>query len=408
MLDVPTFRLIRLVTLTLLALTRVAGEDLKALYEAHRWGDLAMAVQTEKKVPPIYHAVIATVFNDNNRGERILRSILRSSPAPDVLPMAYEALVHIYLRTGRYHSLSEIVKEARAAVPSLGWPETAFVAFEGLPDQVTGHPRHASLNHEPGEIFIPATINHQSVTYFFDTGGWLNSMSESEARRLGMRFEGPSSNAKVTTSTGGQVPMRMAVAPDVAIGGIHYRNVSFAVFPDNQEPWSLLPEGRRGLLGISLIQGFQTLRWDPNGGMEIGFRPRAMDLSMVNLYFNDDNLVVASDTNGEGVLTTVDTGALTTDLYENFAKRFAKLISERGTKEKHDIRGVGNALTFEAVTIPQLPFTLGGMDVVLAPAHVMLKPIGNQRCVGNFGMDLFRQGRYLSIDLRAMRLQLTP
>jgi len=61
-------------------------------------------------------------------------------------------------------------------------------------------------------------------------------MSESEARRLGMRFEGPSSNAKVTTSTGGQVALRMAVALDVSVGGIHYRNVSFAVFPDSQEP----------------------------------------------------------------------------------------------------------------------------------------------------------------------------
>jgi hypothetical protein len=61
--------------------------------------------------------------------------------------------------------------------------------------------------------------------------------------------------------------------------------------------------------------------------------------------------------------TTVDTGAVTTDLYVNFAKRFAKQISQQGTKEKHDIRGLGNALTFEAVTIPRLPFTLGGMDV---------------------------------------------
>ncbi len=33
---------------------------------------------------------------------------------------------------------------------------------------------------------------------------------------------------------------------------------------------------------------------------------------------------------------------------------------------------------------------------------------GPQGPLGNFGMDLVKQGRYLSIDLRAMRLQLTP
>jgi predicted aspartyl protease len=402
-------RVFRLVVAGLLALTPVLGEDLKALYLAHRWDDLAAAVRADRKTPLLYRAIVASVFNDNEHAERMLRSVLRSSPRPDVLPIAYEALVHIYLRTGRYRSLMETVREARAAVPTLDWPKEAFAAFEGLPDQITVRAHQATLTHEAGEIFIPAAVNSESVTYFFDTGAWLNSISESEARRLQLRFADQSTGSSVTTSTGGQAAMRMAVASSVTIGGIHYRDVSFAVFPDEQEPWSLLPVGRRGLLGISLIQGFRTMRWNPSGGMEIGFGSKRVRSSLRNLYFDDDHLTVASKTNGQRVCTTVDTGAITTDLYQNFARQFAGLLNQKGTKEKHEIRGMGGAATSDAMALPRLSFELGGANVILSPAHITLQQIGDPRCVGNFGMDLFKQGRYLLIDLQSMRLELgTP
>jgi hypothetical protein len=51
---------------------------------------------------------------------------------------------------------------------------------------------------------------------------------------------------------------------------------------------------------------------------------------------------------------------------------------------------------------------IGRLDTVRSPAHVLLKQIGAKRCVGNFGMDLLKQGRAFQIDLGAMTLTIEP
>jgi hypothetical protein len=48
----------------------------------------------------------------------------------------------------------------------------------------------------------------------------------------------------------------------------------------------------------------------------------------------------------------------------------------------------------------------GGAAGVLSPAHVFLKSIGTECCVGNFGMDLYKQAPAMDIDFGTMKLQL--
>jgi hypothetical protein len=180
------------------------------------------------------------------------------------------------------------------------------------------------------------------------------------------------------------------------------------VFRDDQEPWSLLPVGRRGLIGVPLILGFRSFRWNRNGDLEIGVKTAAANPARSNLFFDDDNIVISAELEQRRVLATVDTGAETTDLYEPFAKQFADLVARVGTKDKTEVRGVGHMETFESLTLPELQFKLGGSVATLKPAHVLMKQIGNKTCVGNFGMDLFKQGRAFKIDFGAMRFDLEP
>jgi hypothetical protein len=106
--------------------------------------------------------------------------------------------------------------------------------------------------------------------------------------------------------------------------------------------------------------------------------------------------------------TGADTGAETTDLYKPFADEFAKLLEENGKKDSTEERGVGHTETFDSVTLPELRIHLDGVDTVLSPAHVLLKSIGANCCVGNFGMDLLKQAPSFSIDLGAMTLRMEP
>jgi len=387
------------------SLSLAQDTSLQDLYRGHSWRELSEALR-KPKGDPLYQAAVAAVFNEDQRAEMLLRRIIRSSPHSNDAYEAYEWLEHIYIRTGRYASLINVVDARKAAFPDKNNDVADTALFRGLPDQKTGPPRRSKLPHEPGEIFIPASINGLPATYFFDTGGMVSCMSESEAKRLGMEVHDTSGT--IGNSAGGRVGLRTAVAREVTIGSIQYRNVSFAVFPDTQEPWSDLPAGRRGLIGLPLILGFHTLRWESGGGMEIGARPAKLDRRGANIAFDSDNLVVTAALGDAKVLATVDTGASSTDLYDNFRKQFPKLVSAQGRVDKTELHGVGQTDTVESTTLPKLEFMLGGTKVTLAPARVLATQIINPRVAGNFGMDLFRQAKAFKLDFGAMRLELEP
>ena len=169
----------------------------------------------------------------------------------------------------------------------------------------------------------------------------------------------------------------------------------------------MLPAGQRGLIGIPILLGLRTLRWSRESTLEIGKKSAPANPEKSNLFFDDDHLIVSGDLGQRGILAMLDTGAETTDLYEAFAKEFAPLIAT-GKKDTTEVRGVGHAESFDSITLPELKFHLGGLDVALSPAHVLLKQIGAKCCIGNFGMDLLKQGSAFTIDFGAMRLDLDP
>jgi len=385
-----------------------AADDLKSLYNARRWTELYQALQTHGG-PPLYRGIVAAVFNEDRLAERLLRSAIRSAPQSEDAYDAYEWLTHIYFRTGRYHKMIETMEARWSAFPDKSETKNEQAALSGFrkwPDQITGKANPSTLPHDPGDTFITATINHNQATYFFDTGGWINCMSESEAKRLGLAVR--DTDGSVGTGTGAKVGFRTAVAEEVVIGNIRYKNVSFAVFRDDQEPWSLLPVGRRGLIGIPLILGFRSLRWNRDGYLEIGMKPASANPVRSILFFDDDNMVVSAESQQLRVLATFDTGADTTDLYEPFARQFPDLVKEQGKKDTTEVRGVGHAESFDSFTLPELKFKLGGSEATLKPAHVLMKQLGKKCCIGNFGMDLFKQGRAFRIDFGAMRFDLEP
>ena len=229
-------------------------------------------------------------------------------------------------------------------------------------------------------------------------------MTESEAKRLGLEIRDVAGT--LGTSAGARTEFRTAVAKRLTLGNVEFENVSFAVFRDDQEPWSHLPHGERGILGIPILLGAGTLRWRNDGTIEIGAPGARRDLAAPNLFFDENHLVVAAAIDGHTVLTTLDTGAETTDLYGRFAAAFPMLIESQGKKSSTEVRGVGHAESFDSVTLPALTFRLTGVDVALRPAQVILKDIGAKCCVGNLGLDLLTQADGFTIDFRSMTLQL--
>jgi predicted aspartyl protease len=395
--------------LAVLTLVSVGGErpssELNTLYKERRWAELNRALES-RQAPALYRGATATVFNDANRAERILQSVIRSAPYSDGAYQAYEWLAHLYLRAGLYRRFMANMEARWAAFPTkseLKDEQNATAGFRGLPDQTAGEASPFTLKHEPGEIFIPISINGRPATYFFDTGAWVNCMSESEARRIGLAIH--DAEGTLATGTGARVGFRTAVARELTVGKLRFQNVSFAIFRDDQEPWSDLPAGRRGLIGIPIILGFRAFEWRRDGTMTLRMKTAKFDPARSNLLFDDDHLVLTALLGDQHVLATLDTGAQTTDLYKALADQFGSLLAG-GKTDRTEVRGVGNAESFDSIMIPELAFRIGDFDATLHWAHVLLKQIGAKCCIGNFGLDLLKQARGFKIDFAAMRLEL--
>jgi Aspartyl protease len=389
--------------LTAAASAPAPRQDPKELYEQHRWAELRVGLG--KEVPPFYRGAVANAFNDVRAAERLLRGVIDADPRSEQASEAYKLLARLYLRTGRYAALAADVQawgRAFPDAPAFLKERDELSQFGGLPDQVTIARARSVFSHD-GSTFVPVSIQGGSASYFFDTGAWLSCLSESEAKRLGLAIR--EGHGTLGNSSGGSVGFRTATAREVRVGKVRLRDVSFAVFPDDQEPWSQLPPGRRGILGIPILLAARTLRWAKNGILEMAGELPRPETADPNLVFDDNRLLLGIRVGGAPAFVTLDTGAETTALYGQFASEFPELVAG-APRDSTELRGVGHAETFDSVSVPEVVFELGGSRAFLKPAHVILRDMGARGCVGNLGLDLLHQGRAFSMDLSAMTLVL--
>jgi hypothetical protein len=194
------------------------------------------------------------------------------------------------------------------------------------------------------------------------------------------------------------------VADELVVGGVRLKNVSFTVLPDASEPWSLLPLGRRGAIGIPVILAFRTLRWAQDGTVRIGEKPAPFDVHNANLMFDNDHLAISVRLEGRTAFGAVDTGAEGTDLFRGLAVQFPSIL-ESGKKGTTQVRGLGGTESYESVTLPEITFEIGGIHAILRSPDVLVNR-GTRSYIGNFGLDIFQQGRAFKFDFTAMRLEL--
>jgi predicted aspartyl protease len=383
------------------ALAAEPANDLDQLFHAHQWFELRSAV-TDRS-PSLMRAAVATAFNEPGAAERLLRGVIRSAPTSDAADAAYGMLLQIYRRSGQYRRWRTSYRQWIAAIPDSAAARAEAddeKELAGLPDQVNGRPRRAVLRHDAGDLTIPVSIDGKVDDYLFDTGAWISVLTERRAMRLGLKIDG--ARAVIGGASGQSTGFRPAIAKDLDIGGIRFRNVSFAVI-DGTGP---LADVDGGILGMPILLALGVIRWSPDGAVEIG-SPAPPRRSEANLAFDRNRLLLRTRVLGRDVLTTLDTGASTTDLNANFADTFPDAV--RGAKKgTADIIGVGGTQTFDSVEIPEVSFGIGPAGVLLRPATVTLqriRVIGGECCVGNAGGDLFKQAGF-TIDFSKMALQL--
>lgn len=120
--------------------------------------------------------------------------------------------------------------------------------------------------------------------------------------------------------------------------------------------------------------------------------------------FDNDHLAIAVDLEGRTAVGAVDTGAESTDLYREFAVQFPSSMKS-GTEGTTQVRGIGGAESYQSVTLPEITFEIGKSRATLRHTGVLMNR-SVRSYIGNFGLDVFQQGRAFKLDFTAMRLEL--
>jgi predicted aspartyl protease len=241
----------------------------------------------------------------------------RSESARD----AHNVLTQIYIRTGQYARMRrEIAAWTAAQGESAPLREATKDAelFRDLPDQITGPRRPARLQHGPGEITLPVSINGKRADYLFDTGAWISLITRGEVARLGLSVQDgdrPLSDGVMVAA------VRTVVVPELRVGDTRFRNVSFAVVDAPEE---------FGILGVPVLLGLGRIDWSQVSTVEIGGVPSAAERRTPNLVFDGNHVLLRLKVFDKDVLTLFDTGAETTDLTANFAAAFPNVKVSRG------------------------------------------------------------------------------
>lgn len=383
------------------------GEDasLKSLYDGHRWFELRDLLK-KRRASPFYQGVVACAFNDLPKCEKQFIAVLNSARKSDEAVEAHRILASAYFTHGKYKKALAQVDGILALRPTdsdaLDDRPVIAILAESPDQEIAG--RRATVELQDGGL--PFSINGVTATYWFDTGAELSVMTESEAKRFGLRIQ--PAPIKVGDVNGTQVSTRIAIAEELSVGTVRLQHVAFLVLPDDQPPFNEQSPGSRGLIGMPVLLAFERFVWGEDKKFEIGPEPSKMNVPQANLCFDGNHPVAQVRYDHRTLAFGLDTGASNTDLYPPFAEAFPELIRSAVKTDSYKMEGVGGAKYMEAATLESLKLSIGGFPVTLKPAGVLLKPttIPSKFFAGNLGIDLLQQAHKTTFDFKAMTLTL--
>lgn len=369
--------------------------DLKALYEAHRWFELRDAV-AGGSAPALYRGAVAAAFNQVREAESALRPLVEDGSDSETLE-AGQWLSYLYLRAGQYQKSAALV-DADSAMGKM---------IAALPDQSVSKFETSTVSSRiyQHRLFVPASIGSGQVEFFVDSDANFSFLSESEARHLGLTVR--ESKATAAGVTGQETGFRVAVAGELRIGNVQLRNVAFLVLADSEEVFRNLQLSQQGAIGIPVLLALRTVRFDRQGNFEVGARLQNAKNAGAPLGFDAADPIVRTEFGGQGVPAILDTGAAVTEIWPPFARQFPDIVNSRQTSSETE-NGFGGKSQVAQVVVPDIKMWVGGLDLHLRPAHVLLAQTvpDSQWYYARLGLDALHLAQQVTIDFDSLTLTL--
>jgi predicted aspartyl protease len=351
---------------------------------------------------------------DDQAGDALSRATNDLTLSQGLRRSALLLLSGLRMRQSRY---SEAVATLDAALPLISDESERAETQEARDTEVVlvGAPPMRAVISGPGSVPLtrdragltrgPVAINGATLDTIIDTGSSVCTITESNARRLGLHIL--PGQVSIGTATSSHASGGLAVADSVAFGGAEFHNVVFLMLPDNALTFANGAYVVQAIVGMPILLELGRIEYRTDGGKETltyartGGRPAA-----------NSNLIVESDEpytfvkidGSERVLRLfIDNGATTTHLNQRFAAEFPAFVAS-AYRESVTRTGAAGSETQDAMKLPSLVLRIGRTTAPITHIDVIDDQKTNRH--GDLGLDALRTAPGYVLDFEAMRFEL--
>lgn len=356
-----------------------------------------------------YRAMVNSRFGHEREAVSQFRAFLATKPAPETERRTRYELANALTRLGEIGAAaSELaaalrltpatetgradIENARAFLTSLSDVRAQTVEFGPTA------PIQARRN-ELGLWMVPVEVNSQRREWILDTGASLSTITESEARRLGLAIR--EAQGYATGSTQARNAARLAIVGEMRLGFARLRNVPVLVLADAVLLMS--KHQIHGILGLPVMQALGCVDLSAKGALTLdcGAKPRQ---GRPNFFFDGVAPIVQVLHAGHTLQMFLDTGMNATVLYPSVRDALEKWehyqLTSPGTAA---FAGGGGSVQIQASTVPWIQLEIQGRTLYLQGIKLLSQAVGGSAGVrdGVLGIDAFPGG--FRLDFRAMQ-----
>ncbi len=394
-----------------------AQSPLEKLFQDKQYFELRdeLAKREKENSPELlfYRGIVANRFNQLQKSAALLQKYLKSGDRKH-LRDAYETLADNDTRTYDYGKAADVYKLILEKFKT-ELDDTEKKDFEnsfGLWDALRNSPKQ--IVSFDGDLKIQGTRDkakllnlliesgNQKINFVFDTGANLSTMTVSTAEKLNLKII--ESKVSVSSSSDIKVNSKLAVLPEMKIGGATLRNVVFLVFDDKSLFFPQINYQINGIIGFPAIESLGNITITRQD--EISATADSAATGAANMCLESLKPLIEGVYNNQKMIFTFDSGAQTSTFYPRFFEANKPQILKQAASKKIKLGGAGGYKELNAYFLKDLNLTIAGKTAKFGGTEIITESVNEESkdFYGNLGQDLIKQFEKMTLDFRAMRL----
>ncbi|MCL2651946.1 MAG: retropepsin-like domain-containing protein [Candidatus Azobacteroides sp.] len=254
---------------------------------------------------------------------------------------------------------------------------------------------------QSNNVMIQVMSNGQPENFIFDTGAMFSVVSESCAKRMGIRIL--ESGVNVGNSIGSKVQSKMGIADSLHIGKLLVENVPFLVIPDEMLSFPQDNFFIHGILGFPVMYQMKEITIQKDECLVVSAHPKKRDLH--NLFLDGLSPIVQFEAEGDTVLFKIDTGADSSEFSEKYFVANKDKIIKNATSKSKKMGGAGGVIDSKVYELENVRLKICGQELTIPTIPVLTDKLSFiEDYDGNLGQDVLMHFNKLILNFDDMYL----